>query len=168
MKKCLMMMIVAFACVGCATQQQRAERLLATKMAVEQMLEKKEWHVDIVMMSSMRYGSHTVTPDFFLEMRGDTLRSYMPYLGQSYQAPMYSQSGGLDFEKRMQNYDETHPKTDLTKMEMDVKTEDDTYHFVIEVFDTGKTYINVRSRHRDPISYDGNMTEIEHETKSNR
>lgn len=159
MKRWLFLIGMVLALAGCATQQQRAERQLAMKKAVARMLEKKEWHVDVTMMSSMRYGSHSVTPDFFLELRGDTLRSYLPYLGQSYQAPMYSQSGGLDFEKPLRTYKETHPKEDLTKMEMDVKTEDDNFHFVVEVFDTGKTYIHVRSNHRDPISFDGNMNE---------
>ena len=36
-------------------------------------------------MSTLRYGSRTVTPDFYLELRGDTQQSYLPYLGQARQ-----------------------------------------------------------------------------------
>jgi len=41
----------------------------------------KQWRIDIRSMNTMRYGSRIVTPDFYLELRGDTLHSYLPYLG---------------------------------------------------------------------------------------
>jgi hypothetical protein len=157
MKILYIAMLTALVLMGCATQQQREERRAQTQKAVLEAVENRRWHIDVTMMNSMRYGSRTVTPDFYLELRGDTLRSYLPYLGQAYQAPMMSPSQGLNFETRAKSIRVTQPKRSVSRIEMDLKTDEDTFLYVIELYDTGKAYILVRSQHRDPISFDGEL-----------
>ena len=131
------------------------------QIAVAGAIATKRWHIDITSMNTMRYGSRTVTPDFYLELRGDTLRSYLPYLGQAYQSPTMSPSIGLNFEEPVLTYKESKPKSNkYTQIDIDVKTREDSYHYVIEIFDSGQAYIRVRSMNRDPISFDGTL-EIE-------
>ncbi len=69
-------------------------------MAVLGAIADKHWHIDITSMNTMRYGSKMVSTDFFLELRGDTLRSYLPYLGQVQSAPSLSPTIGLNFADR--------------------------------------------------------------------
>ena len=158
MKKSLFSILMAATLLlGCATQQERAEKREAMRKAVAEAVEKKQIHVGILSMNSMRYGSRTVTPDFFLELRGDTLRSYLPYLGQVHQASITSPSQGLNFETVVQNYQLNSKKAHKWEMELVAKTQEDTYHYRIELYDTGQTYIQVRSLHRDPISFDGRL-----------
>ncbi len=119
----------------------------------------KQWRIDIRSMNTMRYGSRIVTPDFYLELRGDTLCSYLPYLGQARVSPMFSPAIGLNFEKPVLSYKESQPKSKkYTQIDIDVKTQEDTYHYVIQLYDSGEAYIRVRSLNRDPISFDGTMT----------
>ena len=119
----------------------------------------KQWRIDIRSMNTMRYGSRIVTPDFYLELRGDTLHSYLPYLGQARVSPMFSPAIGLNFEKPVLSYKESQPKSKkYTQIDIDVKTQEDTYHYVIQLYDSGEAYIRVRSLNRDPISFDGTMT----------
>ena len=121
----------------------------------------RQWHIDVSSMNTMRYGARMVTPDFYLELRGDTLRSYLPYLGQAYQSPTMSPSIGLNFEEPVLTYKESKPKSNkYTQIDIDVKTREDSYHYVIDIFDSGHASIRVRSMNRDPISFDGTM-EIE-------
>ena len=40
---------------------------------------------------------------------------------------------------------------------MDVKTQEDTYHYLIDVYDTGEAQLQVRSVNRDPVSFDGSV-----------
>ena len=108
-------------------------------------------------MSTMRYGSRTVTSDFYLELRGDTLRSYLPYLGQAHASPTLSPSIGLNFEEPVLTYKESKLNKN-TQIDIDVKTREDSYHYVIEIYGNGHAYIRVRSMNRDPISFDGTMT----------
>lgn len=150
---CLVTM--AMMITGCATQQERAERKAQMQQAVTEAIASKRLHIDIKSMNTLRYGVKTVTPDFFLELRGDTLQSYLPYLGQAQTAPMTSPSIGLNFEERIHNYLVSKLKVGRTQIELDVKTEEDSYHYFIDVYDTGDTYIYVKPLNRDPISFDG-------------
>ena len=147
--------------VGCATQQERAERRAKMRLAIAEAVASRQLHIDISSMSTLRYGSRTVSSDFFLELRGDTLCSFLPYWGQAYQAPVESPSIGLNFEMPILRYSESRPKANKTQLELDVKTQEDTYHYLIDLYDTGEAYIRVRSINRDPISFDGNFAPIE-------
>ena len=143
--------------VGCATQQERAERRAKMKQAVEEAVTNRQLHIDIRSMNTLRYGARTVMSTFFLELRRDTLRSYLPYLGQAHQAPISSPSIGLNFEAPVLRFTESRPKANLSRIEIDVKSQEDSYHYIIELFDTGDAYIHVNSQHRDPISFDGTI-----------
>jgi len=143
--------------VGCATQQERAERRAKIKQAVEEAVANRQLHIDIRSMNTLRYGARTVMSSFFLELRRDTLRSYLPYLGQAHQAPISSPSIGLNFEAPVLRFTESRPKANLSRIEIDVKSHEDSYHYIVELFDTGDAYIHVNSQHRDPISFDGTI-----------
>ena len=128
------------------------------QVAVLGAIATKRWHIDISSMNTLRYGSRAVTSDFYLELRGDTLRSYLPYLGDAHM-PTMSPSIGLNFEEPVLSYKESKPKK-FTQIDVDVRTREDSYHYAIEIYDNGQAYIRVRSMNRDPISFDGTL-EIE-------
>lgn len=128
------------------------------QVAVLGAIATKRWHIDITSMNTLRYGSRAVTSDFYLELRGDTLRSYLPYLGDAHM-PTMSPSIGLNFEEPVLTYKESKPKK-FTQIDIDVRTREDSYHYVVEIYDNGQAYIRVRSMNRDPISFDGTL-EIE-------
>ena len=146
---------VAVMVTSCVTQQERAERKAQTQKAVTEAIASRKLHIDIKSMNTLRYGVKTVTPDFFLELRGDTLQSYLPYMGQAHTAPMMSPPQGLNFEERVHNYLVSKLKAGRTQIELDVKSEEESYHYFIDVYDTGDTYIYVKPLNRDPISFDG-------------
>lgn len=129
------------------------------QVAVLGAIAAKRWHIDIHTMNTMRYGARTVTPDFFLELRGDTLQSNLPYLGQV-QVSQLSPSIGLNFKELVRQYQEGRPKPKYTQLDIDVRTREDSYHYVIEIYDSGEASIRVRGQYRDPISFDGTL-EIE-------
>ena len=118
----------------------------------------KRWRIDINTMNTMRYGSRTMSPDFYLELRGDTLHSYLPYLGQVRVSPTLSPSIGLNFEEPVLSYKMSIPKSKkYTQIDIDVKTREDNYHYVIQLYDSGEATIRVRSLNRDAISFDGTL-----------
>lgn len=125
------------------------------QVAVLGAIATKRWHIDISSMNTLRYGSRAVTSDFYLELRGDTLRSYLPYLGDAHM-PTMSPSIGLNFEEPVLTYKESKPKK-FTQIDIDVRTREDSYHYAIEIYDNGQAYIRVRSMNRDPISFDGTL-----------
>ena len=150
--------MLALLMLGCATQQEKAEQRAKMRLAVEEAVASKQMHIDIRSMSTLRYGTKIVTPDFYLELRGDTLRSYLPYLGQARVSPSFSPSIGLNFEEPVLSYKESIPKSKkYTQIDIDVKTREDSYHYVIQLYNSGEASIRVRSLYRDPISFDGTL-----------
>ena len=147
--------------VGCATGQERAEQRAKMKKAVAEAVASRHLHIDISNMSTLRYGSKMLTSNYFLELRGDTLCSDLPYWGQAYQAPIGSPSIGLNFEAPILRYSESRPKANKTQLELDVRTQEDAYHYLIDLYDTGESYIRIRSLNRDPISFDGTLAPLD-------
>jgi hypothetical protein len=156
-KYTLLFLMAAFLLGSCATQQNRAERKEQMRKAVAEAVDKRQMHIGINSMETMRYGTRMVSSDFFLELRGDTIRSYLPYLGQAHRAPVTWASQGLDFEAPIKAIEESHPKKDLACLKIEVDTNEDNLLYTVELYDTGKAYIHVRSLHRDPISFDGEL-----------
>ena len=127
------------------------------RQAVAAAVAARHWHIDISAMNTMRYGSRVVSPDFFLELHGDTLRSYLPYLGEAHAAPLHSPSIGLNFQAPVISYKKSRPKSKHDQIDIDVKTREDTYHYVVIIDDDGAATIRVRSMNSDPISFDGTV-----------
>ena len=74
-------------------------------------------------------------------------------------SPTLSPSIGLNFEEPVLSYKTSKPKSKkYTQIDIDVKTREDSYHYVIEVKDSGKATIRVRSVNSDPISFDGTLS----------
>ena len=131
------------------------------KGSVADAIAERHWRIDINTMNTMRYGSRTVTPDFYLELRGDTLRSYLPYLGQAQVSTTLAPAIGLNFEEVVMRYWLNKPKSKkYVQLYIDARTREDTYHFVIDVYDDGKAFIRVRSQNSDPISFDGTLSTL--------
>jgi hypothetical protein len=154
--------LLAFAALtllcACASQQQRAERRAELKRMVDDAIGSRRLKIEVTSMTTLRYGSRTVTPDFFLELHGDTLHSYLPYLGQLHQAPMMSPSIGLNFEAQIESCVETQPKKNMTRLKIGVRSREEPYTYTIELYDTGEASINVHSNYRDAISFYGGIT----------
>ena len=119
----------------------------------------KKWRIDIRSMNTMRYGSRMVTPDFYLELRGDTLVSYLPYLGQVHgTVAAYGSAGqGLNFTAPIDQMTKSNHKHGMTRLEMLVHSKEERHIYTLEVYPNGQAYINVRSGERDPISFDGSV-----------
>ena len=140
--------------MGCASSQSSAERAAETKKAVAEALANRHLRINIRSMHPTRYTSRTVSYGFFLELKGDKLESYLPYMGQVYQASAIS-SEGLNFEAPIISYSEARLKKGLTRIELEVRTKEDFYHYLLEIYDTGTAYIRVRGQNRDSISFEG-------------
>ena len=141
--------------LGCASSQERAERREQTRRLVAEGIAERRLHISINSMSTLRYGTRMVSSDFYVELRRDTLESYLPYLGQVYRSPVVSTPQGLNFEAPLLGYNESRPSPDLTRIELLARTLEDTFVYILELYSNGKAYIRVRGQNRDAISFDG-------------
>ena len=94
--------------------------------------------------------------DDSVEVRNDSLISYLPYFGRAYSVP-YGGGKGLNFSERIGSYEEALLKNGKHHIEIGVTNEEDTYLYTIDVYDNGNSTIAVQSRQREPISYAGRI-----------
>lgn len=95
-----------------------------------------------------------VTPDYTVKVSGDTLRSYLPYVGRAYSAPIGATTGPLDFTTPVTYTLATRKKGGWLVTLKPVNSRDiQRYEFTI--FDSGSASLSVTSTNRQPISYNG-------------
>jgi hypothetical protein len=153
-------LIIFFAAVlmsACMTSAERAQRLDEKARKVAQALTESRFTVLIHNMNTQRYGAHNVTSDFYLKLRGDTLESYLPFLGRAYSAPYGTPSQGLNFTSPVKKRIESVQKNGATRPELHVSSNEDQYRYQLDIFPNGQTYIHVMAQERDAVSFDGEL-----------
>ena len=160
MKKLLVSMVLACSAVvllsGCATSEERAARAAELKKKVTTALRERNYKIMVDRMYTMRGSSKSVSYGYCVEVRNDSLISYLPYFGRAYNVP-YGGGKGLNFSERIGRYNEFVEENGKRHIEIDLKNEEDTYLYTIDVFENGRSSIDVQSRQRERISYSGEM-----------
>ena len=90
-----------------------------------------------------------------LSVSQDTVRSYLPYFGRAYSAPLDGRGGGIDFISKDFEYSQknrTKGGWDITIKPKDVN---DVRELALTIFNNGYAFLRVTSNNREPISYNG-------------
>ena len=156
LSKTLMMLLASVLLLGaCATQEERAARKAERARMVTAALNAREYKIDISRMIPSKGPSKSVST-YSIEVRNDSLISYLPYFGRAYNVP-YGGGKGLNFSAPISKYTEGEKKNGQREIEISVTNSEDTYLYVLNVFDNGSSSLYVRSRQREQISYTGDM-----------
>ena len=154
MKKYLLMLAATVMMTACVTLTPEQKAQLAK--AVNKALDERHYTIEIQTMSPQRGATKNVTGGWSLEVKGETLVSYLPYVGRAYDVP-YGGGKGLNFEAPITKYKESKGTKNDRNIEIEVTNEEDTYIFYITVFDNGRADIDVQPRERESISYSGQL-----------
>ena len=114
--------------------------------------------IRVDMAKTMRGSVIPVGPEFFIELRGDTVCSYLPYFGRAYAASI-GDRGALDFEARPTAFSSDGTPGGGRRIEFKVRTVEDLFRFSIEIDADGRVSISVQPQRRDRISFSGDVVE---------
>ena len=142
--------------VPAAAQQDKAAKKERTEQAVKKALEKRNYKISIDHMNPMKGRGRTLTSNYSVEVRNDSLFSYLPYVGEAYNAP-YGGGKVLNFNAPIDEYKQEAGKKGRTEITLDVKNEEDHYTYRLTVFPNGNATLNVQAIHRQSISFSGEM-----------
>ncbi len=157
MKKYLISAVILVAMLtGCATSAERLERQAREAAMVKEALQNRRYTIDIHMMHPLRGRAVNVTSNYSVEVKGDTLVSYLPYFGRAYQVP-YGGGKGLNFTAPITGYQSETDRKGTTRIMLTSENEENSYLYVLEVFSNGESSVEVQSRQRDRIYYTGRM-----------
>jgi len=155
----LFVMVLLLVVAGCSslTSAEKAERQAAQQRAVAEALDSRHYRVGVRTMIPTRGMARQVSYGYSVEVKGDTLVSYLPYFGRAYSVP-YGGGKGLNFTAPISEYKAEKDNKGRMQITMLVNNEEDNLTYVLLVFDNGQASIDVRAREREPISYSGELT----------
>ena len=100
-----------------------------------------------------RYPTRAVN-DYSLCLKGDTVISQLPYMGQAYHAT-YGNTNGLNFKLPITKKEVKPGKKGRTIIQFTCNNSTATYDFKIEIYPDRAAYINLTPSHAEGISYKG-------------
>lgn len=160
MRKLIIISAIAVSLMSCATSKMTPADKAAAKAEqsrkVNELIDKRDFTIDVDYVYPKRAPAHPLSYGFSLEVHGDSIISYLPYFGRAYSIP-YGGGKGLNFSARMSDCQVYRGKKDLTRMDIAVTNEEDTYIYKVEIYDNGSASIDVTARERESISFSGDM-----------
>ncbi|WP_028898061.1 DUF4251 domain-containing protein [Prevotella sp. HUN102] len=163
MKKIMMLLLGAMLLVGCATVYYdsngnpvpKEQVMHLKKKAVQGHLAERRYRIFVNRVYPIRGPSHDLRDDWGMEVSGDSVGLFLPYFGRVYQVP-YGRGLGLNIITKLQSYEEEPIKNGI-RIIMKARSEIESYHIVLEVFNDATVYLNVMPSGKEGISYSGVM-----------
>ncbi len=162
MKKILLLLGITALLTACASYTINGQKVSKEEYSqwvaqkVKKGIESRRFVIDVRSMHPYRSHTRQLSSPYSLELRGDSVISYLPYIGQAWNIP-YGGGKGLNFIGHLNGYDVHQIKSGLWQLVMEVENDEAKYLYLVEVFDNGSSSIDVRTQERDPISFYGEM-----------
>jgi len=153
----VMMSAMIVACSTLTTAERAAKKAERTAY-VKKCLDSKHYEIGVDMMTPRRGPSRTLPNDWSLEVRGDTLVSYLPYFGVAYE-PLFGEDKGLNFTAPIKTYEDKGFSKGKRSIHLQVNNNSETFDYYLEVSDEGYATIDVIPRKREGISFSGQMAD---------
>lgn len=120
--------------------------------------DSRRFTISVSMATPLRHQAIPLTSPYTLEVRGDSVFSYLPYFGHVYS---YSPSDvvGLTFNARHTDYSARLKYNGAVRVTFDTRFAGESYRYAVELFPDRRATINVTPSNRSSISFDGELEE---------
>lgn len=149
-------LVVCLGAVTLSAQNSRKNKKKEKEEAVRELIQSDNYKVDVSMAYPLRGRSIVLTSPYSLEVRNDSVLSWLPFYGRAYSIP-YGGGEGLTFKAPIDEYDVSYHKKGRIQVKMRAKTQEDTFDFMLNVSLSGSADVNVTMRNRESISYSGEV-----------
>ena len=139
-----------------AFAQSRSEKKARIERAVKKAVDAKTYEINVDRMHPIKGGSRTLTTNYSLKVRNDSVYSYLPYFGVAYSVP-YGGGKGMIFNEPLTDYTTKKLKKGKVQVAFQTRSEGDNYEYSLTIYPNGSTTINVQATNRQSISYTGEM-----------
>lgn len=158
MKKLFLFMIAAAVAVvtvsACGAAMTAADKA-ALEKSIQDNLANKDYTILIQLMIPS-VGPTRAVSNYSIKVSGDTLVSYLPFIGRAYNLP-YGGGKGLDFTAKINEYHDIVNAGGGHDIIINVANDEDVYFYTLNVSASGSAFLAVSSRNRERISYTGEM-----------
>jgi len=156
----LLLLSCSLLIMQCGSSQKASEASSVKQADVKKLLESRRYRFIPQSVQTQSGRSRQIT-NFFLEVRQDTLISYLPYYGVAYSAPMGASEGPLDFKASNTTYNSQlagNGNTQITIRPEDSRT--DAQEFFLSVSSSGYGNLSVRFNNRQSVSFYGEVRQL--------
>ncbi len=138
--------------VNAQSKKQKKEEISKT---IRELIEAQKINVEVNTALPMRGPSRHLTSNYSVEIRNDSVFSYLPYFGIAYSAPYGGRGKGLIFDEKITDYKLIFDKKGTANISFRTRTEEDSYIYWIKVFTSGSADVRVTPNNKQSISYYG-------------
>ena len=143
---------------GCSSSRRLTkDEKMVSEIALHEAIEKREFRINVNRMNPMSGRTRMLTSPYSLEIKGDEVKSHLPFEGRAYNIP-YGGGNGLIFNSTITEYKSLFNGKGKAVIEFKTKSENDQLVYLIEIYPNGSASVNVRSNNRQGISFSGSAT----------
>lgn len=145
--------LVTLAGIGTAQAQKTGE-------ATQTLLAGKSYVFKAQTALPMRGSSRQLTSNYYeLKITKDSIKSFLPFFGRAYSAPMNSEESGIQFTSTSFVYSEKEKKKGGWDVQIKPKDTKDVRQMLLNISSTGFATLQVISNTRETISFTGRIEE---------
>lgn len=154
--KLILLSLICMLAIQPASAQSRSERRARIEREVKKAVDSKQYKINVNHMLPMKGSSRSLTSNYSVEIRNDSVFSYLPYFGEAYNIP-YGGGKGLIFNAPISQYQTKHLKKGKVQIDFKVNNEEDKYGYSLTIYPNGSTSIHIQPTNRQAISFTGDM-----------
>lgn len=136
--------------------QSSKEKEAKEKQIVKALLESGRYSIEVDRAIPMSGPSKNLTSRYTLELKGDSVASYLPYFGQAYSLP-YGGGKGLIFDAPVSDYTLKFDKKGRATVKFKSRTGEDNFTYLLQVYPNGSATVHVTPVNRQSITFYGEL-----------
>ncbi|MGL5635628.1 MAG: DUF4251 domain-containing protein [Bacteroidales bacterium] len=159
MKRIMYLASILFVLSSCATKAYipKNEKEARKMEQVETAVANGDYLIEIANAVPMGGRLINLNGNYTVEVRNDSAFVFLPFYGRAYTAPMGLNDGGIKFNAPIDNYKLTTTKKGVYKVDMEIRTNQDSYRIYLEIMPDGTSTVRINSNNRSPMSYYGEL-----------
>lgn len=155
-KQILMLLLALLVGLPTLSAQTKKEKKEQKKEAVKKLIVSENYKIDVRTALPMRGRSIPLSSPYSLEIRNDSVISYLPYFGRAYSIP-YGGGDGLNFRAPLKEYSMEMDKKGNAVIKFTARNPEDRYEYRAKVYSNGSASIDVNMTNRQSISFQGDL-----------
>ena len=137
-----------------------AQSTKPSEILTQRLVDSQQYIFHAQTVSPMNGRQRFLTTDYTIKVSKDTIITDLPYFGRAYSAPINPSDGGIQFTSTSFEYKVTPRKKGGWDITIQPKDARDVQQMILTIFDNGKADLRVNSNNRQPISFNGYITDV--------
>lgn len=124
---------------------------------IDQQINSGKFKIEVDQAHPLSGSVINLTSIYTLEVRNDSVLSWLPYFGRAYVAPMDPTKSALQFSILYTNYKKVYSLKRGYTITFNARTSEDNFRFLVEIGSEGYSSIGVTSDKKSYIRFTGQM-----------